>query len=145
MPTGFRVMGASAGSGKTFSLVNAYLSCCLTSDQDFPFRKILALTFTNKAAQEMKDRVVVEIERLADGPEDSQHLSPLRKETGLDVEEIGVLSVPKVFAWWRVAVSAGDRFTHFAKVDDDTFVHVPNFMRVIYLARATSFWERLLS
>ena len=89
MPTGFRVMGASAGSGKTFSLVNAYLSCCLTSDQDFPFRKILALTFTNKAAQEMKDRVVVEIERLADGPEDSQHLSPLRKETGLDVEEIG--------------------------------------------------------
>ncbi|MEC8597652.1 MAG: UvrD-helicase domain-containing protein, partial [Bacteroidota bacterium] len=61
MPTGFRVMGASAGSGKTFRLVEAYLACCLTSDQPFPFRKILALTFTNKAAQEMKDRVVTEI------------------------------------------------------------------------------------
>ena len=89
MPTGFRVMGASAGSGKTFRLVEAYLACCLTSDQLFPFRKILALTFTNKAAQEMKDRVVTEIERIADRPSDSAHLPGLEKETGLDSEEIG--------------------------------------------------------
>ena len=89
MPTGFRVMGASAGSGKTFRLVEAYLACCLTSDQPFPFRKILALTFTNKAAQEMKDRVVTEIERIADRPSDSAHLPGLEQETGLDADEIG--------------------------------------------------------
>ena len=88
MPTGFRVMGASAGSGKTFRLVEAYLAWCLTSDQPFPFRKILALTFTNKAAQEMKDRVVTEIERIADRPSDSAHLPGLEQETCLDADEI---------------------------------------------------------
>jgi len=89
MPTGFRVMGASAGSGKTFRLVEAYLSCCLASQDPFPFRRILALTFTNKAAQEMKDRVVQEIEVLADGPNDSDHLAGLMAETELDADEIG--------------------------------------------------------
>ena len=38
MPTGFRVMGASAGSGKTFRLVEAYLACCLANRERFPFR-----------------------------------------------------------------------------------------------------------
>jgi len=89
MPTGFRVMGASAGSGKTFRLVEAYLACCLANRERFPFRRILALTFTNKAAQEMKDRVVTEIEVLADRVLDSPHLDGLGVETGLASEEIG--------------------------------------------------------
>ena len=89
MPTGFRVMGASAGSGKTFRLVQAYLSCCLSSSEPFPFRRILALTFTNKAAQEMKDRVVAEIEVLADRVSESAHLDGLRAETGLKDDEVG--------------------------------------------------------
>ena len=42
MPMGFRVMGASAGSGKTFRLVQAYLSCCLSSNDPFPFNKVAA-------------------------------------------------------------------------------------------------------
>ena len=74
MPTGFRVLRASAGSGKTFKLVEAYLSCCLGSNVPLPFRRILALTFTNKAAQEMKTRVVQELELLAEAPEESAHL-----------------------------------------------------------------------
>ena len=44
---GFRVMRASAGSGKTFRLVEAYLACCLGSLEPLRFRRILALTFTN--------------------------------------------------------------------------------------------------
>lgn len=89
MPTGFRVLRASAGSGKTFRLVEAYLACCLGSDAPLPFRRILALTFTNKAAQEMKDRVVEELQTLAESPASSQHVHGLEKETGLDQAELG--------------------------------------------------------
>lgn len=89
MPTGFRVLRASAGSGKTFKLVEAYLSCCLGSNVPLPFRRILALTFTNKAAQEMKTRVVQELELLAEAPEESAHLPGISEETALDVQEIG--------------------------------------------------------
>ena len=105
VPTGFRVRRASAGSGKTFKLVEAYLACCLASGDPLPFRRILALTFTNKAAQEMKDRVVEELEQLAEAPEESDHAAGLQAETGLDVAELGrrarVPDSPQAGAVWR--------------------------------------------
>lgn len=54
----FSIYNASAGSGKTFTLVKAYLKILLTSSQKNAFKNILALTFTNKAVAEMKARVV---------------------------------------------------------------------------------------
>lgn len=50
------VYKSSAGSGKTTTLVNEYLNICLKRPQDF--RHILAITFTNKAAREMKERII---------------------------------------------------------------------------------------
>lgn len=54
----FSIYNASAGSGKTFTLVKAYLKILFTSGHALSFRNILALTFTNKAVAEMKDRVI---------------------------------------------------------------------------------------
>ncbi|MEO5789996.1 UvrD-helicase domain-containing protein [Gelidibacter sp.] len=54
----FLIYNASAGSGKTFTLVKAYLTILFTSNQPHAFKNILALTFTNKAVAEMKERVV---------------------------------------------------------------------------------------
>lgn len=54
----FKVYNASAGAGKTYSLVRNFLSICLKSKSPSQFRSILAITFTNKAAQEMKDRII---------------------------------------------------------------------------------------
>ena len=56
--TSFQVYNASAGSGKTFTLVKEYLKILLTSENPYKFQQILAVTFTNKAAGEMKARVI---------------------------------------------------------------------------------------
>src|SRR5690554_3444877 len=53
------IYSASAGSGKTFSLVQNYLKLTLGEGvASKNFAKILAMTFTNKAAWEMKERVI---------------------------------------------------------------------------------------
>ena len=62
----FTVYRSSAGSGKTYTLVKEYLKIIL-KDTD-SFRNILAVTFTNKAAGEMKQRVLNCLEELS-GPE----------------------------------------------------------------------------
>ncbi len=54
----FKVFSASAGAGKTFNLVKSYLALCLRSENSEEFKRILAITFTVKAANEMKHRVL---------------------------------------------------------------------------------------
>lgn len=63
----FLVVRASAGSGKTFRLVRDYLRCCLEQPEPLYFRRILAITFTNKAAQEMKDRILDDVVQMTTG------------------------------------------------------------------------------
>ncbi|MGZ3921937.1 MAG: UvrD-helicase domain-containing protein [Bacteroidia bacterium] len=56
----FVVYKSSAGSGKTFTLVKEYLKLALHDEKKLSsnYKKILAVTFTNKAAAEMKQRVI---------------------------------------------------------------------------------------
>lgn len=54
----FKVFNASAGSGKTFNLVKSYLKLLFKTENIFGFRNILAMTFTNKAVGEMKERIL---------------------------------------------------------------------------------------
>ncbi len=55
----FKVYQASAGSGKTYTIVFEYLKSCLRSEPDTDnFKNILAITFTNKAANEMKAKII---------------------------------------------------------------------------------------
>ncbi|HCL07692.1 MAG TPA: DNA helicase UvrD, partial [Flavobacteriaceae bacterium] len=54
----FKIYNASAGSGKTYTLVKDYLKIILTSEAYLPHRHILAITFTNKAVDEMKRRIL---------------------------------------------------------------------------------------
>ncbi|QTE24392.1 UvrD-helicase domain-containing protein [Polaribacter cellanae] len=68
-PSTFQVYNASAGSGKTFTLVKEYLKILLNSEDIFRFQKILAITFTNKAAGEMKTRILENLEDFSEGKE----------------------------------------------------------------------------
>lgn len=52
----FKVYKSSAGSGKTFSLVVEYL--CIVLNNPEKYNRILAITFTNKAAAELKERII---------------------------------------------------------------------------------------
>lgn len=66
----FEIVRASAGSGKTFKLVLTYLECALKYEDPRYFRRILALTFTNKAAYEMKSRILEDLKKLVEGKSD---------------------------------------------------------------------------
>ena len=67
----FQVYNASAGSGKTFTLVKEYLRILLATKDSFRFQNILAITFTNKAAAEMKERVLKSLQDFSEGKENA--------------------------------------------------------------------------
>lgn len=67
------ILNASAGSGKTYQLAYNYVRDVIA--QPTIYRHILAVTFTNKATEEMKSRILKEIHRLA-----SDYKSPYRKD-----------------------------------------------------------------
>jgi ATP-dependent helicase/nuclease subunit A len=73
------VIRASAGSGKTFSLTQEYLRLIIT--QPDSFKHILAVTFTNKATEEMKSRIIHELFLLSSNCE-SKQLNLLIQSTG---------------------------------------------------------------
>lgn len=54
----YQIYSASAGSGKTYTLTKAYLKIILANTSSANYREILAITFTNKAVNEMKERIL---------------------------------------------------------------------------------------
>lgn len=60
-----KILQASAGSGKTFSLTAHYLTLLLSAETKY--REILAVTFTNKATEEMKSRIMEVLKGFAEG------------------------------------------------------------------------------
>ena len=72
---------ASAGAGKTHKLTGESLALLFSGPN--AYRRLLAVTFTNKATDEMKTRIVEELYRLAAGGK-SDYLSQLRAAYDLD-------------------------------------------------------------
>ncbi|MGB0789072.1 MAG: UvrD-helicase domain-containing protein, partial [Marinirhabdus sp.] len=54
----FTIYNASAGSGKTYTLVKKYLAALFAAPRDDHYTHMLAITFTNRAVAEMKQRIV---------------------------------------------------------------------------------------
>lgn len=114
-PATFQVYAASAGSGKTFTLVKEYLQILLLNEDNFHFQKVLAITFTNKAAAEMKERVIDNLQCFA-RKHSTDMLQPLIQETGLDKNTIQKKSHQIVEAILRdysgFNITTIDSFTH---------------------------------
>lgn len=78
---GLLVYSASAGSGKTYTLALKYIAMAVATDRASDFTNILAVTFTNMATAEMKDRILKQLDNLARGGTDKDFLENLIKET----------------------------------------------------------------
>ena len=69
-----QIMKASAGSGKTFNLARKYITLLFRKNDRTAYRHILAVTFTNKATDEMKNRILKELFILSSDPLSSGYL-----------------------------------------------------------------------
>jgi len=117
--TAFSIYNASAGSGKTYTLVKEYLRILLQANTDDAYRRILAITFTNKAVQEMKSRIILNLSEFAkDEPGDKAEslMKVLSAETGLSLATIKDKSraIIKniIHNYASFDISTIDRFTH---------------------------------
>ena len=81
-----RILTASAGAGKTYQLAYKYVSDVI--ERPWFYRHILAVTFTNKATEEMKSRILGEINALARGEQTSYLKDLLRDFPQFDARDI---------------------------------------------------------
>ena len=111
----FVVYKSSAGSGKTTTLVREYLK--LTLNNPDRFKSVLAITFTNKAANEMKERILGFLRLMASGRTgERKELVALRDELKLTDEALqqkaGILLAKIIHGYDEFAVSTIDSFVH---------------------------------
>lgn len=109
---GFVLYRSSAGSGKTYTLVKEYLKIILQEPEKF--KHILAITFTNKAAGEMKDRIMQSLKKLAKG-EDPELEKTLKQEIP-DVRNIDRISRD-------ILTTLLHNYSDFAIMTIDSFIH----------------------
>jgi ATP-dependent exoDNAse (exonuclease V) beta subunit len=115
----FQVLHSSAGAGKTHALVKHYLRLALATEDHTAYTRILALTFTNKAAGEMRERILLYLEGLAGTGQLSVALTDVRdalvEECGVPAgtirERTGKMLAHILHHWPQFAVSTIDAFT----------------------------------
>lgn len=114
----FTVYKSSAGSGKTFTLVKEYLTLALADAEQPPrgWRQILAVTFTNKAASEMKTRILETLDQLSKGNTSSVMARLLQETTGLSENELQQRAL-------RLLQTILHNYGDFAVGTIDSFVH----------------------
>ncbi|WP_339648411.1 UvrD-helicase domain-containing protein, partial [uncultured Salegentibacter sp.] len=119
MTNNFTIYNASAGSGKTFTLVKEYLLLLFKSKKPDAYKNILAITFTNKAVDEMKSRIISSLRDFTE-EETSINSNPLFKiiaeETGLSEAELKTKAAKIlksiIHNYAAFEVSTIDGFTH---------------------------------
>ena len=115
----FTIYNASAGSGKTYTLTKEYLKILLKSKSDDAYKKILAITFTNKAVEEMKNRVVNSLFEFSKETTSEKNMSLLKDlsiETGISMATIKdkskAIIKDIIHNYSAFGISTIDKFTH---------------------------------
>ena len=111
----FNIYKASAGSGKTYTLVKEYVKKCLSSQSSISHKSLLAITFTNKAASEMKNRILSTLFSFSKG-EKKDFYFDLKKElnyTDQQLIEKSKKSLSDIIHYYSLfSVSTIDKFIH---------------------------------
>ena len=111
----FEIINASAGSGKTFTLSSKVIQRIL-SGKDDNFKKVLALTFTNNSANDMKNRILDELRQISIDPLKSIifQSSPLKESfSNTQISKKAAKMLNKIlhnFSFFQV--STIDKFNH---------------------------------
>ena len=115
----FSIYDASAGSGKTYTLVKEYLKIILSSNKNDAYRNILAITFTNKAVHEMKSRIVNSLSEFCKDIPNGKATDLMRDiahETGISPTDIRTKSQGIIrhiiHNYAAFDISTIDKFTH---------------------------------
>lgn len=105
------VYKASAGSGKTFALTMQYFKIIFSLPSEY--KHILAVTFTNKATEEMKFRIIKEVHEMAEG-RPSAYATELKKEFKFTDDELRnratLLRTLLLHDYGKISVTTIDRF-----------------------------------
>ncbi len=115
----FIICKAAAGSGKTFTLVKEYLKLALSGgprEVERRFRGILAITFTNKAANEMKSRIMDYLDEMAASGSGSKMGALLAEE--LEVSSEALMELAR-----RLRSAILHRYSDLAVCTIDSFMH----------------------
>lgn len=113
----FKIYNASAGSGKTYTLTKEYLKIILSPNAGY--RHLLAITFTNKAVNEMKERILnslFDFSKTASLEEPSSLFKDLSKELDISAAELqkrAKVTLKRIlhnYAFFDI--STIDKFTH---------------------------------
>jgi ATP-dependent exoDNAse (exonuclease V) beta subunit len=115
----FTIYNASAGSGKTYTLVKEYLKIILTSSKNDAYKSILAITFTNKAVHEMKTRIVdslFDFTKEIPSSKSEALIEVIAQETGLKpvqiIEKSKAIIKNIIHNYAAFDISTIDKFTH---------------------------------
>ena len=115
------IVKASAGSGKTYRLTQDYLGLLLEGDP-LRYKHILAVTFTNKATEEMKSRVIKALHQLSrsNDPQAPQAADALRRM----LHDYGCFSVSTIDKFFQTVMRAfareiGQYASYRVELDDD--------------------------
>ena len=111
-----KIYKSSAGSGKTYTLVREYLRLAFRDPQK-SYRAILAITFTNKAAAEMKSRIIEALEGISKLDDEQKTLiNDLCNLTGKSQSELqrdaAVILRSMLHNYADISVSTIDSFVH---------------------------------
>lgn len=119
MKSNFQIYHSSAGSGKTYTLSLSFIALALQGNNfgyNNYYRRILAVTFTNKAATEMKERVLKYLNALSLKKDVDGILKWLLDNTQLDKDEIFNRSkdvhLHILHNYSDLAISTIDKFTY---------------------------------
>ena len=115
----FIICRASAGSGKTYTLVRQYLLLAFSAREEelsSRFKRILAITFTNKAANEMKERILRELDNMSAAGTGTPMGNDIAKTLHLDSNTL---------QRYAIAVLQGvlHNYSDFAVCTIDSFMH----------------------
>jgi ATP-dependent exoDNAse (exonuclease V) beta subunit len=127
------VYKSSAGSGKTHTLVMEYLK--ITIQNPDKFRHVLAITFTNKAAGEMKERIISELKELSAGNTKSSMAGSIIESLRFTEEQLTknatILLANIIHHFEDFGISTIDSFVHRIIRTFATDVKLPHGFEVI--------------